>query len=184
MQPHFLGIYFPEHIRSRLASFCYGLPQVHWVDEDNFHLKLRYFGPLPDINLREIQDRLKSLFFPPFTLSLQSVGHFHSKGGRGNIWVGVGENHHLVALKKEIDTLLRGVSLPPDERFHPHVTLGYYERLSPQKLGDYLSALADYQSDPIEVTSCLLVRIQQTPKRAIYQIVEHYSASNPATGED
>lgn len=184
MHPHFLSIPLPERIRSRLISFCYGLPNVHWVEEDNFHLILRYFGPLNDTSLAKIQESLNALFFSPFSFVLKGAGHFHSKNNRGIIWIGVIENSQLFSLKKEIDSLLRGLVLPPDDRFHPHITLGYYDRLNPQKLGDYLSALTDYQSEPIEVTNCLLMRSLQTPKRVIYQTVESYSASSHATGED
>lgn len=184
MQPHFLAIPLPPHIRSKLASFCYGLPKVHWIEEENFHLTLRYFGPLNDTHLAQIQERLKSLFFPPFSLILQGAGHFHSKGNRGVIWIGVENNNQLLSLKKEINNQLRGLILPSDERFHPHISLGYYERLNPEKLGDYLSALAVYQSEPIEITDCVLLRSQQTPKRVIYEVVDYYSASLLATGED
>ena len=185
MHPHFLAIPLPEPIRSRLASFCYGLPQVHWVHEENFHLSLRSFGPLSDSVLSGIQERLKHIFFSPFSLVLQGAGHFHSKGNRGSIWIDVAENPELSTLKKEIDQNFRDLILPSEgHRFHPHITLGYYEHLNPQKLGDYLAALADYQSDTIEVNSYLLMRAQQTPNRVIYQTIEHYSASLPATGED
>lgn len=185
MHPHFLAIPLPSSARSRLASFCYGLPQVRWIEEDNLHLTLRYFGPLPDPIVANIHERLEKIFFLSFSLILQGAGHFHSKVNRGVIWIGVAENLHLISLKKEVDRLLRGLDVPPENRlFHPHVTLGHYERLNPQKLGEYLATYADYQSLPIEVKSCLLMRSLQTPKRMIYETVEHYHASLPATGED
>lgn len=184
MHPHFLAIPFPTSIRSRLASFCYGLPHVQWTEEENFYLIVRYFGFLSDSNILELHERLASLFFLPFSFMLQGIGHSHSKGNRGVIWVGIKENLSLIALKKEIDYQLKDLCLPGDERVNPSLVLGRYERLSPQKLGDYLSAHADYQSEPIEVTSCLLIRSQQTSKRTFYQIIEHYTASSPATGND
>jgi 2'-5' RNA ligase len=184
MYPHFLAIPLPKHIQSRLAQLCYGLPQVHWVEEENFLLKLHDFGPLSNVHLGEIQDRLKSLLFSPFSLFLQGVGHFYSKKGHGTIWVGVADNLELFTLKKKVESQLRDLPLRSPERFHPHIILGYYDRLNPQKLGDYLSALADYHSEPIEVTCCLLMSAQQTPKRVIYRTVEQYIAMLPTSGED
>lgn len=185
MHPHFLAIPLPSAIRSRLASFCYGLPQVHWIEEDNFHLTLRYFGPLADPAVANIHDCLQNLIFHPFSIILQGTGHFHSKGNRGVIWVGVAENPHLSALRKAIDSHLRELNLPIDARFfQPHITLGHYERLNLQRLGDYLTAHADYRSLPIEVTCYLLMCSLQTPKRTIYETVSHYPASPLATGED
>lgn len=185
MHPHFLALPLPASIRSRLASFCYGLPQVRWVEEENFHITLRHFGPLTDAAVRDIHDHLQSLFFTSFSLVLQGVGHFSTKGKRNSIWVGVADNAALTSLKKEIDRLLRDLKLSPDEHaFHPHITLGHYERLNPERLGDYLMTHANYQSLPIEIASCQLMRSLQTSKHVIYEVVDDYAASKLATGED
>ncbi len=184
MQSYFLAVPLPQHIRSRVTGFCYGLPNVHWVEEENLHITLRFLGPLNDSALADIHERLNSIFFSPFSLILQGAGHFHSKSNRGVIWIGVAENPHLFSLKKEINNQLRSLILPSEESFQPHLTLGYYERLNPQRLGDYLMALTDYQSEPIEIDHCILMRSQQTPKRMIYEILESYEASPHATGED
>jgi RNA 2',3'-cyclic 3'-phosphodiesterase len=185
MHPYFLAIPLPAATRSRLAAFCYGLPQVRWVEEENFHLTLRYFGPLTDTMLGNIQDHLEYLFFHSFPLVLQGVGHFHAKGNRGIIWIGIADNPHLAPLRKEIDRQLRDLKLPPEEHpFHPHITLGYYDRLNPKRLGDYLTAHADYQSWPIEVSSCVLMRSLQTPKHTIYETIDEYGASQLHTDED
>ncbi len=185
MHSHLLALPLPSSVRSRLASFCYGPPQINWLQEENFYLFLRHLGPLSDSLLKEIQDRLNALFFRPFFLILQGMGYFHSKGNHGTIWVGTAPNSELLSLKKTIDAQLRGLSLPSEDRsFHPHITLGYYDHMNMQKLGDYLTAYRDYQSESIEVTQCLLLRLQHTTKRTFYHLVEQYSASLPIIEED
>lgn len=185
MHPYFLAIPLPRQIRLRLASFCYGLPQVRWVEEENFHLTLRHLGIHSSDRLIEIQELLRPIFFHPFSLVLQGIGHSHSKGNRGVIWIGVDDHPQLSLLKKEINQHLRGLILPQEERSQLHVTLGSYSaRLNPQRLGDYLSSLADYQSEPIEVTEFQLMRAQQTPKRIFYDTIELYSASLHTTCDD
>ena len=92
---------------------------------------------------------------------------------------------NLNSLRKEINRHLRDLHFLQEERsFLPHVIMGYYEQLNPERLGDYLTSHADYQSEPIEVTSFALIRSIQTPKRTIYEVVEEYFASSLATGED
>jgi RNA 2',3'-cyclic 3'-phosphodiesterase len=184
MHVHFIAVPLPRVVQSRLASLCYGLPQVRWVDEENLHLTLRYLGSLTDAQVSEIQEDLKSLFFHPFTLKLKGLGHFRSRS-HGVIWAGIEEHPGLLALKKEIDAHLRKFTLPPDDRpFHPHITLGRYDRLNIEKLADYLDAHSNYQSDIFEVTHCHLLRTQQTPKRVFYPIVESYAASQLESGDD
>ncbi len=170
MHPHYLALPLPFAIRSRLASFCYGLPQIDWVEEENFHLMLRNFGLLSDLPIREIQDRLRDLFFHPFPIVLQGIYHSFSKENRGKIWVGIVDNPALLSLKKQIESLLRGLELPTENRtFQPHITLGYYERINIQKLGEYLNVHADYQSESIEIINCVLLRAQHTSKRIYYK---------------
>lgn len=185
MHPYFLALPIPLTIRSRLATFCYGLPQVKWTEEENLYLILRYFGPLNDLVESNIHESLQNLFFTPFSFVLQGISHSRTKGNRNVIRVDVGNNLQIASLKKEIDRQLRDLHLPIEERsFQPHLILGYYENINPQRLGDYLTAHAGYQSTPIEVTSCLLMRSLQTPKHIIYETVEEYRASPPTTGED
>lgn len=185
MLPHFFALPLPLKIRKELVTFCYGLPLIRWVELENFHLTLRYFGPLPDHIVTQIQERLKFIFFQNFSLVLHRFGCFNTKGNRGAIWIGVEENHHLSALKKEIDYHLQDLKLPKEEHsFYPHVTLGRYEHLNLQKLGDYLSAHSDYRSESFDVNSCLLMTSHQTPKHLYYTIVDQIAASTPATGED
>ncbi len=185
MSPHFLALPLPSSIRSELARFCYGLPQVRWVPEENLHLTLRYLGPLSSSQVEEVQERLKGLFFHPFSLKLEGVGHFQGKGRHGVIWVGIRENTFVSSLKKNMDLLLRDLSLPSDPRpFHPHVTLGRFERLHPNRLHDYLLAQGSYQSADILIPSCQLLQSRQTPKQVIYEIIEEYFAVEPETGED
>lgn len=178
MPHYFLSIPLPVATRSRLAALCYGLPLVHWVEEENFHLTLRHFGPLSDQMLSNIQDHLENVFFHAFSLVLQGVGHFHTKSNRGLIWIGIADNRCLAHLRKEIDRQLKDLQLPQEEGpFHPHITLGYYDRLNPNRLGDYLTTHADYQSWPIEVSSFILMRSLQTPKHMINDTIEEYPAS-------
>lgn len=185
MFSYFLALSLPLSIRSRLASFCYGLPQVRWIEEENFHLTLRYFGPLSNIQLEEIQSHLEQLFFHPFFLTLKGVGYFRSRD-HGVIWMGTEENVSLLSLKKELDLSLKKIFLPTEDRrpFHPHITLGRYERLNMERLGEYLTQYADYQSEPIEINTCYLMKTQQTPKRVFYEIIQEYQASPFHIGED
>jgi 2'-5' RNA ligase len=185
MHPHFLALPLPLSIRTRLASFCYGLPQVQWVEEENFHITLRHFGPLSDVLLHQVQEHLHPLFFHPFSLTLQGIHPVNSKGKHGKIEVGIANHPALSALKKEIDSQLKNLALPSAYRaFHPHITVGRYERLNSERLGDYLMTHAHYQSEPIEITRCLLLRAQHTPKHVLYETIEEYEATPCPTGED
>lgn len=185
MDSYLLAIRLPHVIQARLAAICFGLPQVQWVEEGNFHLTLRHFPHLNSHILRNITEQLTDIFFQSFPIVLQGVGHFHTKGNRGSIWIGIVENLHLVEMRKEIDRLLRTLCLEAEEySFHPHVTLGYYDQLNPKRLGDFLTTYADFASLPFEISKCSLMRALKTPKHMIYEIVQDFASAEKATGQD
>lgn len=185
MNPHFLIIPLSLNIRLRLTSLCYGLSQVRWVDEENFCITLRAFGLLSDLIVSQICEHLRNVFFSPFSLDLQGIDYFKTEGNRGVIGARIIENPPLTELRKEIDRQLRILRLKPDAHFHPsHVILGYGEKINPQRLGDYLSNHAHFQSSPIEVKNLLMIRSFQTSKRINHDVIEEFSASKTSGGED
>jgi len=179
MFPYFLALPLPSLIRQQLALLCYGLPNVRWVEEENFHLTLRYLGPLTNSEEEKIKSYLTQLFFRPFFIQLQRIGHFHSKKDQGVLWVGIQSSPPLIELKKRIDRALQPLKLPKDDRgFQPHVTLGRYQTLNKNRLEDYLLSHLNYESSLIEINQCILFRSHQTPKHLIYESIETYSSDN------
>lgn len=185
METYFLSIPLPVSLCARLAALCYGLPHVHWMDQENLMINLRFFGSLTDQECADIQNRLKTLFFVKFPLFLKGIGLSNSKGSRGTIWVGVEPAAQLNALRKEIHQQLKELQLRPEERsFHPHVLLGRYDHLNHLKLSEFLMMHAEYQSEPFTVSCCQLLTSHQTPKRLFYSMEQQINASEHATGED
>src|SRR5690349_2947881 len=102
MFPHFIALPLPTDLRKRLASFCYGIPQVKWLEEENFNLVIRYFGPINEIAILDIRENLKNLFFHPLTITLQGITHNYSKKSGGIISIGIVPNPQILLLRKEI----------------------------------------------------------------------------------
>src|SRR5437868_783143 len=104
---HLIAISIPREIRFRIASECHGLPQVHWTEEENFHITLRHLGPLSEYELANVQERLLNFFFQPFIIVLKGMNQSHSRSNRGTLWMEVGEHPQLNQLKMKIDSLLK-----------------------------------------------------------------------------
>lgn len=181
---HHIALPLPPSIRVQLASLCYGIPHMQWIEEESFYLIIRSLGILSDQIAAQIRERLASLFFLQFSIHLKGIG-CHPKGNRGSLWVGVGDTTELIALRKEIDQHLRDLHLRAEEHsFHPHVTIGRYDHLNGQKLGDYLASHADFESIPFDITSCQLITSHQTPKHHYFEVEQQINASTLATGDD
>jgi len=127
----FLAIDLPGDLKKRLFSFQklevpVGL-KVKWVEEENLHLTLHFFGNLKEDLLERLGKHLALAFqeFSPFELALSEVGAFPLKGNPRVIWIGLLDpSQSLKGLFQALKKVLKRLKLEvPSENFHPHITL-------------------------------------------------------------
>ena len=128
----FLAIELPEAIRRKIEEVQKDLKLSHadvrWVNPENIHLTLKFFGNIDESRVDPI---VKSLKGPvqttsPFSVSIRGMGSFpHFKNPRV-IWMGLREGKEvLAALQKSADGELIKIGFEQEGRdFHPHLTLG------------------------------------------------------------
>jgi 2'-5' RNA ligase len=100
---------------------------IKWVDLENLHITLRFFGDTPEDELPTIITALKkaSLSVTPFKLTLEKTGVFGSRYDPRVIWFGIRENKTLLNLHKNITESLEEVEYFADrQNFVPHLTIG------------------------------------------------------------
>ena len=128
----FLAIELPEAILRKIAEVQKELKLSHadvrWVNPENIHLTLKFFGNIDESRIDPIVKSLEGPIqtTPPFFLSIHGMGSFpHFKNPRV-IWMGLLEGKEvLAALQKGMDAELKKIGFEPEERdFHPHLTLG------------------------------------------------------------
>lgn len=194
MQTYYLALEIPKLVKDQLAALCFGPPQIHWTEKDHLYFMLRPLENLSDSELNDLMNQLDGFFFEGFSFILQGIDHKHFKGG-GVIGVGAGQNADMLKLIKEMDQTLRGLKLKKNYEMPFPIILGHYdlghgERISFERLGDYLMAHALFRSDPIDVTGIILLRTWQSTRGrgtgggTVYEELAYYPASESATGED
>ncbi len=153
----FIGIGLPPKIKTRLAALCSQLaPQVpgaRWIEENNFHITLKFLGQGPEEKVGEILEamRLAARDVPPFSMRLDRLGMFPSPRRARVIWLGITDGfQESVTLAGALDRELEGLGYKTEARpYHPHVTLA---RLRvPQPLPQ-LAADASAQPPPIDAS--------------------------------
>ena len=130
----FVAFAIPDVQRTRLGRLqgliAPEIPNARWVSPEMFHVTLAFLGDVPDVELnvvcRAVAEASKG--FKPFTLNLQSLGAFPDPERPRVAWVGVtGPGlDALGRLRRSIIEAVARVGYPPeDDRFMPHLTLGY-----------------------------------------------------------
>lgn len=183
MSNYFIALEIPAIIKKQLALLCFGPPQINWIEQSNLFYIIRPLGTLSDLELNEVTNRLKNVFFLPFTLTTKRISQKQLKG-IGAIGIEFEYNAFLLKLNKEIEQSFRTLNLKkiPEPSFP--IILGYYENINFDRLSDYLMANSTFSTQPIQVSELILLHARQTPRRTVFDIIEYYPAFNPINTED
>jgi len=166
----FVAIDLPESTKRLLVDLDPQIHGVRWLDAEQMHLTLGFFGDVPDDVDLTFREKLSAIVFGAFFLPIISVGTFPPKGEPKIIWIGVGRGHpHLFQLHKRVQEAALGAGLEPELRpFHPHVTLARCQRISPQSVRKFLKANVDLDAGMIRVDSFHLYSSKLTPAGPIH----------------
>ena len=128
----FLAIDLPGEVKQQidgiLSSFRKESAGIKWVEKQNLHLTLRFFGALSPDEVEKVKIFLKSFAAGKnsFTFTFSGIGVFPPSGTPAVLWLGIDGGAELLketagVLRSGLETLgFAGETQP----FHLHLTLG------------------------------------------------------------
>lgn len=168
----FTALEIPRDAALSLSLLRGGLPGARWIDVENYHLTLRFFGDVEGHVADDIANALDRVRRPAFQLALSGVGAFGSKKPHA-VWAGVAASPELFALQSEIERLCQRLGLPADPRkFSPHVTLARLKNTSPADVAHYLSARGNFSAAPFRVARFVLMSSRESTGGGPYVVEE------------
>jgi 2'-5' RNA ligase len=136
----FIAIDLPERIKDDITATYVALPGARWMDETQLHLTLRFIGEVPGDVAERIANGLRSVYGPPISLVVKSVGFFPPRREPRILWAGIAENAELLRLQGRIERSVVASGIDPGGRkFHPHVTVARLNGTHPRKLAQYIT---------------------------------------------
>ena len=165
----FAGLGLPVRVCERLVAARSAIPGARWIDPDNLHLTLRFFGEVTHDVADDIDLELGRIDVAPFQITIQGVGHFEKKLQPTAVWAAVEPNDGLARLAAKTETAARRAGLAPEPRkFVPHVTLARLKRPPVHRVESFLRNRADLHVGPIEVSAFHLFSSHLGRDRADY----------------
>jgi 2'-5' RNA ligase len=169
----FVAIDLPDSTKRVLVDLDPKIPGARWVNAEQMHLTLGFFGDVPedvDLTLRE---RLSAIEFGAFFLPITGVGTFPPRQGGGPpkiVWIGVGAGHpHLFQIYKRVQEAALAAGLEPELRpWHPHITLARCRDVSAQAVQKFLKTNVDLDAGMIRVESFHLYSSKLTSAGSIH----------------
>lgn len=173
----FTALEIPHNAALSLSLLRGGLPGARWVDTENYHLTLRFFGDIEGHVADEIANALDRIERPSFQLTLTGIGVFGSKKPRV-LWAGVAASPELNALQSEIDRICRRLGVSADPRkFSPHVTLARLRDVSPDEVAAWLSARGNFSALPFKISRFVMMSSRNSVGGGPYVIEESWPLS-------
>ena len=174
----FVAFTVPDVQRTRLGRLqgliAPEIPNARWVTPEMFHVTLAFLGDVPDVALNAVCRAVAGACqgFPPFTINLQSLGAFPDPARPRVAWVGLtGPGlETLDALQRSIAEAVVESGYPPDDRFTPHLTLGYIKIKKGEHL-DITPLIAHYRTwsaGNFEVNAVVTFASTVTPEGSAY----------------
>ncbi len=176
----FSALEIPRDAALSLSLLRGGLPGARWIDVENYHLTLRFFGDIEGHVADEIANALDRIRRPAFNLTLSGVDAFGSKKPH-SVYAGVAPSAELYALQAEIERICQRLGLPADPRkFTPHVTIARLRNGNPLDVARYLSARGNFSTLPFKVGRFVLMSSRDSIGGGPYVVEEAW----PLSGRD
>lgn len=145
---------------------------VKWVNPNNIHLTLKFFGEISDDKVAPISKILDEISSEnrPFKISLSGLGAFPDLNRPRVLWVGIGEGASSAEqIAKSLENNLEKLGFSKEERpFRAHFTLGRVK--SGKNKSELKQKILSLEPRPASCTinSITFFRSILTPKGPIY----------------
>ena len=171
----FVAIDIPETIQEEVGGMGRSIPNARPVPTDQLHLTLKFIGEIEESRILGIDDALKKITQPEFSISLKGVGIFPPRGAPRILWAGIEPVDRTVALRNSIEKNLAAIGIPRDSRkFAPHLTLARLRNCPILSLQQFLAGNAFLQTPEFSVEYFHLYSSWLTKKGALHTIESSY----------
>ena len=162
-----------EALKSELAA-----EKIKWVESENLHLTLKFFGETKTTLLNEIIKALKDSISgsSAFEISFNHLGIFGSRYQPRVIWMGMEDDSEMRALESKIREALEGIGIEYDrQNFVPHLTAGRIKQLSSKKyFQNVIDKYRAFDSGKIEVKEIVLLQSILHKSGPEYRLIETF----------
>jgi RNA 2',3'-cyclic 3'-phosphodiesterase len=164
----------PKHL-NKIAEIQRGLSDadapVKFVERENLHLTLKFFGEISDTKNKEIisivQEKLKK--YQPFPLHIKRMGVFPNLGYIRVVWLGIEEPNNFSVMQKDGDHDFINMGFKKERSYTPHLTIGRVKGAhNKEALVAKIKELEEVDIGKMTIDRVVLKKSELTPAGPIY----------------
>ena len=134
--------------------------QAKPVSIKNIHFTMLFLGEISDSMSQKVMEKLASIEFQPFEVSIQGIGVFPKPSNPRIIWVDTDKEggQKLIQLASSIIEKLSSLGFKADKPFKPHITIFRVKN----KIGNVSDDLKEYKSYSFGVQRVSEIKFKQS----------------------
>ena len=166
----FVAIDLPDAVTALLVRLNPHLAGVRWLRPEQMHLTLSFLGNVSPLAEEKLKEKLSTIGFRPFFLSVTGVGTFPTKRRPNVLWAGLGTAHpQIFHVYQRVQEAALGAGLEPDLRaWHPHITMARCRDVSAESIRSFLKTNAEFEAGLVRVESFALYSSVPGPLGSAY----------------
>lgn len=172
----FLAIDLDEDLKPKINDLINEFQEidakVKYVELENLHLTLKFFGDIDDEGLNLLIEAIENVVskFNPFKINIKSCGAFPNKRRIRVIKLGIEDDSVLKDLHKQLDKEFVQLGFDKDKKFSTHLTIGRVKSAKNKDLiKECIEEFEDIEIGEMEVTQISLKKSTLTPSGPIYE---------------
>lgn len=180
----FAALRLPPSIAMQLSLLRGGLNGARWIDTENFHITLAFFGDIDRHIANDLALALGGIDRHAFDLRIDRLDAFGNGKPRA-LYARIEPVAALMELQSEIERLAKRHGVPPDRRkFLPHVTLARLKGTAPHEVAHFIHSRGGYTSPSFAVDRFDLLSSKASIGGGPYITEEHYPLNDVSGGTD
>lgn len=179
----FLAIELEPHIKDKISETqeiirdC-NSSKIKYVEIDNMHLTLKFFGEIDEIKLEKITDIINESLekYNRYYLKVVNVGAFPNIYRPRVIWTGIKDkNNTTIKLIKDLDMKFNRIGFKKEKDYVPHITIGRVKNINDkEKLSQTLKKIKKQYHGKMEVKKICIKSSTLTPDGPIYENIKEF----------
>ena len=170
----FAALEVPHDAALSLSLLRGGLPGARFIEVEDYHITLRFFGDMSNEIADELVHALDHIERKPFNLRLKGIDVFGSKTPH-SIYASVEPCEELLLLQSDIDRIAKRLGLKSDKgKYIPHVTIARLKQVKLDDLLHYLSSHGHFETGYFPVNRFVLMSSQESIGGGPYIVEEHW----------
>ena len=152
--------------------------KIKYVETENIHLTLKFFGDVDNNKLEEIDDIIIQSIknYEQYNIKVVNIGAFPNIYHPKVIWTGITDKEKTtIKLIKELDKKFSKIGFKKEKDYVPHITIGRVKNISnTNKLSQTIKNLKKRYHGKMKVKKICLKSSQLTPNGPIYENIKEY----------